>query len=36
MVQDDEIEEIHEGAAQEGQSEQIADQEVDTHFICFT
>lgn len=35
LLQDDEIEEVHEEAAQEGQSEQIAQGEVDTHFVCF-
>ncbi len=31
---DDEIEEVHETAAAEGQSEQ-PDEDVDTHFVCF-
>lgn len=37
LEQDDEIEVTHEAAAAEGQSEQISEQEdVDTHFVCFT
>lgn len=35
--QEDELEEVHEEAAQEGQSEQIAREEkINTHFICLT
>lgn len=35
--QEDELEEVHEAAAQEGQSEQIAREEkINTHFICLT
>lgn len=35
--QEDELEEVHEEAAQEGQSNQIArDEKVNTHFVCLT
>lgn len=35
--QEDELEEVHEEAAQEGQSEQIArDEKVNTHFVCLS
>ncbi len=37
LEQDDEIEVTHVVAASEGQSDQIdADQDVNTHFVCFT
>lgn len=34
---EDELEEVHEEAAQEGQSDQIAREEkINTHFVCLT
>ncbi|TMW67048.1 hypothetical protein Poli38472_012164 [Pythium oligandrum] len=38
LEEDDELEDTHESAAQEGQSEQVEDVDdpVDTHFICFS
>lgn len=37
VFQEDELEEVHEEAAQQGQSEQIAREEkINTHFICLT
>lgn len=35
--QEDELEEVHEEAAQQGQSDQIAREEkINTHFVCLT
>lgn len=35
--QEDELEEVHEEAAQEGQSDQIPrDEKVNTHFVCLS
>ena len=35
LSEDDSLDAAHEGAAAEGQSNQIEQGEVDTHFICF-
>lgn len=37
LTKEDELEEVHEEAAQQGQSDQIAREEkINTHFVCLT
>lgn len=37
FTKEDELEEVHEEAAQQGQSDQIAREEkINTHFVCLT